>query len=100
MKNSRRNNENQTLSEVLKDFISVNNLEKGIDEVQVIESWKKIMGPAIANYTSKIKFVNNTLYVELSSSVLKSELSYGTSKIIKNLNEDLGREVIQKLVMR
>ena len=99
-KRNRRHNDHQPISDVLKNFVQQNNLEKGINEVQVIDAWKKIMGPAIENYTTNIMFKNETLYVQLSSSVLRQELSYGTSKIISNLNEELRTDLIQKLVLR
>ena len=99
-KNNRRHNSNQPISEVLKNFVQQNNLQKGINEVQVIDAWKNIMGPAIDKYTTKIQLRKNTLYVQLSSSVLRQELSYGTTTIIKNMNEELKQELIEKLVLR
>lgn len=99
-KNNRRHSDHQPIKDVLKNFVQQNNLEKGINEVQVIDVWKKMMGPAITNYTTNITFRKDTLYVQLSSSVLRQELSYGTSKIISNLNDELGATLIQKLVLR
>lgn len=101
MKNrNSRHKDNQPIGDVLKNFVQQNNLQKGINEVQVIDAWKKIMGPAIGNYTSEIKFLNDTLYIQLSSSVLRQELSYGVSKIIQNLNEELGATLIKNLIFR
>jgi hypothetical protein len=58
------------------------------------------MGPAIQKYTTAIKLQNDTLYVQLSSSVLREELSYGKEKIIRMLNEELGKDLVKKLVLR
>jgi hypothetical protein len=38
--------------------------------------------------------------VQLSSSVLREELSYGKEKIIKMLNEELGKDIVKKLILR
>lgn len=62
--------------------------------------WNSQMGPAIEKYTTAIKLERDTLYVQLSSSVLREELSYGKEKIIKMLNEELGKELVKKLVLR
>ena len=59
-----------------------------------------MMGNGVNNYTTAIQLERDTLYVQLSSSVLREELSYGNQKIIKMLNEALGKEVIKKLVLR
>ena len=97
---NKRNNENISISDALKEFVEKNKLQKGLDKVNVREVWNSQMGPAIEKYTTSIKLDRDTLYVQLSSSVLKEELSYGREKIIRMLNEELGRELIQKLVLR
>jgi len=58
------------------------------------------MGNGVNNYTTAIKLVRDVLYVQLSSSVLREELSYGKEKIIAMLNEALGKDLIKKLVLR
>jgi len=58
------------------------------------------MGPAIIKYTDGMKLQNGTLFVKLSSSVLRNELSYGVSKIKDNLNEELKQDLIKKIILR
>lgn len=96
----KRNNDNITISEALKNFVSENKLEKGLDKVNARDVWAQQMGPAIEKYTTSLKLDRDTLYVQLSSSVLREELSYGKEKIIKNLNEALGKDLIKKLILR
>jgi len=97
---NKRNNEHISISDALKEFVEKNKLQKGLDKVNVREVWNSQMGPAIEKYTTSIKLDRDTLYVQLSSSVLREELNYGREKIIRMLNEELGRELIQKLVLR
>lgn len=89
-----------SISEALKEFVEKNKLQKGLDKVNVTAVWNKMMGPAIVKYTTQIKLDRTTLYVQLSSSVLREELSYGKHKIITMLNEELGKELIKELVLR
>ena len=95
-----RNDEHQSISDVLKNFVDKNKLQKGLDRVNVKEVWQAQMGPAINKYTTSIQLNNDTLYIELSSSVLREELSYGKEKIIKMMNEELGKNLVKKLVLR
>ena len=97
---SKRNNEHISISDALKEFVEKNKMQTGLDKVNVRDVWNSQMGPAIEKYTTSIKLDRETLYVQLSSSVLREELSYGREKIIRMLNEELGRELIQKLVLR
>lgn len=89
-----------SLGEALKGFISENRLEKGIEQVRVKELWHQLMGQGVSTYTTAVSLKENTLYISLSSSVLRQELSLGKGKIITMLNSELGEERITKLVLR
>ncbi|MEW4924961.1 DUF721 domain-containing protein [Algibacter sp. 2305UL17-15] len=97
---AKRNNEHISISDALKEFVETNKLEKGLNKVNVAEAWAKLMGNGVNNYTTSIKLERDTLYIQLSSSVLREELTYGTQKIITMLNEELGKEIVKKLVLR
>ena len=97
---SKRQNDNMKMSDVLKAFVETNNLQKGLDKVDVQEAWKSLMGNGVNNYTTSVILQKDTLYVQLSSSVLREELSYGKEKIITMLNEALKKPIIKKLVLR
>ena len=97
---AKRFNEESPISDVLKQFISQNKLEAGMDVVNVREAWKNLMGNGVNNYTTEIQLKGSTLYVALSSAVLREELSYGKDKIIKMINEELRKDLVQTLVLR
>ncbi|HMC01806.1 MAG TPA: DUF721 domain-containing protein [Flavobacteriaceae bacterium] len=96
----KRNNEHISISDALKEFVETNKLEHGLDKVNVQNAWKKMMGNGVNNYTMAVNLQRETLYVELSSSVLREELSYGKEKIINMLNEELGKPLIKKIILR
>ena len=97
---AKRRNENLNMSQALNEFIKENRLQKGMDKVDAREAWRNLMGNGVNNYTTEIELRGDTLFVALSSSVLREELSLGKSKIVKMLNEDLGKELVRKLVLR
>lgn len=97
---AKRNNDILNLQDVLKEFVTENKLETGLDKVQVREAWIKLMGNGINNYTTNIQLKRDTLYIQLSSSTLREELSYGKEKIINLINEELGKNIVNKIVLR
>ncbi|MCK0115307.1 DUF721 domain-containing protein [Gelidibacter sp. F63206] len=97
---AKRTKDQLSISDLLKEFVETNRLQSGLDKVNVRDAWAQMMGNGVNNYTTAIHLERDTLYVQLSSSVLREELSYGNQKIIKMLNEALGKEVIKKLVLR
>ena len=97
---AKRAAEHSSLGDVLKEFIASGKLEKGLNRISAEEAWHQVLGDAISKYTTKVHLENDTLYVALSSSVLREELSYGKEKIIGLLNESLEKELIKKLILQ
>ncbi|MBC8645205.1 DUF721 domain-containing protein [Flavobacterium lindanitolerans] len=95
----RLNNEN-SVGDVLKHIIEANKLQPGIDRIAVKEAWISLMGNGVNSYTKDVVLRNNTLYVELTSAVLRQELSYGKEKIIKMINEEFRRDIVREIVFR
>lgn len=97
---AKRQSNQSTVGDVLKQIIQVNKLQPGMDQIDVKEAWQNLMGNGVNSYTKNVALRGSTLYVELTSSVLREELSHGKSKIIAMINEELQREVIKDVVLR
>ncbi len=97
---AKRMQNDSTISDILKEIILTNKLQPGIDQIEVKEAWKSLMGNGVNSYTQNVLLKNSILYVELTSSVLREELNYGKDKIIKMINEELRREVVKDVVLR
>lgn len=96
----KRLHEESSVHDVLGKMIQGYNLENGFDKLNAREAWIRLLGPGIANYTRQVELRKSTLFVALSSDVLREELSYGIDKIIKMLNEDLGKEIVTRIILR
>ena len=96
---AKRENESFSVKDLMQRFIKENNLSKGMQKIKVEETWIKMMGPGVATHTTSVRLQNSTLFIQLSSSVLREELSYGKEKIVKMMNEELGDEIISKLML-
>jgi hypothetical protein len=97
---AKRTSNESSISEVLQQFIQVNKLEAGMDKIDVEQAWKSLMGNGVNSYTQEVILKGSTLYVKLTSAVLREELSYGKQKIIAMLNEELRKEIVKDLVLR
>ena len=97
----KRNFESKSLKNVIGNIIdSSNKLNSGLNNIKVQNLWREVMGNNVNSYTNEIVLKKNTLYVNLSSSVLRQELSFGKQKIINLLNKELGKTIIKKIVLR
>jgi len=97
---AKRTSNESSIGDVLKEIIQVNKLQPGMDQVSVKEAWKSLMGNGVNSYTRNVVLKGSTLYVELTSAVLREELSYGKDKIIRMINEELRREIVKDVVLR
>ena len=62
--------------------------------------WPELMGPAIAKYTTEVRVYRRKLYVSISSAPLRQELSMGTEKIKDLINDTLGEEYLEGVIVR
>ncbi len=97
----KRNFESKSLKNVIGNIIdNSNKLNSGLNNIKVQNLWREVMGNNVNSYTNEIVLKKNTLYVNLSSSVLRQELSFGKQKIVNLLNKELGKTIIKKIVLR
>lgn len=97
---AKRENDHLSMKDALSAFIQENRLEKGMNRIDAQLAWDRLMGNGVSNYTNAVELKGETLYVSLSSSVLREELSLGKTKIVAMLNEELGKDIVKKIVLR
>ena len=96
---AKRENDSFSIEDLMQLFIKENKLTKGMQKIKIEETWHKMMGQGVTVHTTSVKLQNKTLVIQLNSSVLREELSYGKDKIIKMMNEEIGEEIIFKLML-
>lgn len=93
----RKSNES-SLGDVIKQMLKSYKLDVRLKEHQIGDSWNRVVGPMIANNTRDVYVRNGVLFVRLESSIIKNELSYAKEKIVANLNEEVGEEIVKRVV--
>ena len=92
----RRTNE-KSLGSILQDVIKDNNLGDGITQAKINEIWVELMSRPIISRTTKLRFINKTLTIYLTSSVIRNELDYQKDELKKQFNDRLGDAIIEKI---
>ena len=93
-----KRNNTEKLGDVIMQLLRQEGLETPLNQDRLIDSWKDVVGPAIFRHTTNIYIKNQTLYVQLSSSVIRQELQMGRELLIKNLNSRVGAQVITNII--
>lgn len=89
-----KRNNTEKLGDVIRKLLRQEGLETPLNEHRLIESWRDVVGQAIYKYTTNIYIKNQVLYVNISSSVVRQELQMCREILIKNLNAQVGSQVI------
>jgi predicted nucleic acid-binding Zn ribbon protein len=89
-----------SLGDAIQKFLQESRLKGDIQALQIEEIWEKIMGKTIAKYTHQIKIINRTLFITTNVAPLKQELQYQKEKIKQRVNEALGANDIQEVVIQ
>ncbi len=95
-----RKSNTQSISSVLKSYVRENNLERKLNELDLIKSWESVMGKTVSRYTGNLYIQNNTLFVETTSPIVRNELLMMKEEIRVRLNEVVGEELIKTIIFR
>ena len=95
----RKTNE-QSLGDVIRQWLKQSNMEEKITEVRINASWEKIMGSDIQKLTEKLVYRKKVLTVYLRSAPLREELSMAKTKIVQMINKEAGSNVVDEVIFR
>ena len=87
------------ISAVFAQFINDNGLAEGLLRIDVLHAWDSVIGERMTKYVLARNFYNGKLICTLSSSSAKSAISMNKSAYIKKINEELGREIVQEIIL-
>lgn len=89
-----------SLKEVIDKLLKTYKLDEKLAERKLIASWEGVMGVMIAKHTKDLYIKHKQLFVTLDSSALRNELSLAKTKIVKMLNDEVGTEVINDVILK
>ena len=90
-------NETHTVGELVTAFFKAAKGTDFIDSQKIINSWSLVVGNVIAEHTLDISYSKNTLFVRVDSDVLRNEMNYSRSSLMRALNSIVGRELIKNI---
>lgn len=94
----RRSNET-TLKEAMENLVDRYGLREKLDEQSVASLWDDLAGGMVARHTVAIRLRKGKLYIKVDSAPLREELTYMREALMKTINQRLGREVVQKILL-
>ncbi|MBN1159399.1 MAG: DUF721 domain-containing protein [Bacteroidales bacterium] len=90
----------QKIDLVIREFLREIQIDRKLKEVHLVSEWESLMGKTVASRTRSIYIRNKTLFLHVTSSVLKNELIMMRQNILERLNETAGEKLVERIVIR
>ena len=95
-----RVNNNRLIGDIIRKLMKNPKLAGKLDELDALQAWEEIIGKQICKYVADQKIYKGTLYVKLKSAVVRNELSYKKSELISQINNSLGKKLLNNIVLK
>lgn len=90
----------QNIREVVDQILDQLQIKQKLKEVEAIGVWKDMMGKTVARHLTNVTIHRRVMFVRLSSSIVRAELNMMRSAMVKAVNERVGANVIDDMVIK
>ena len=96
----KKERETKSMKDAIDSYLKANGLDTVYKEKIVLAKWEELVGKPIALRTDYVTIKEKTLYIEMSSSVMRDELFKRKSKIIEIINTEAGYEMVNAVFLK
>ena len=96
----KRTHKTNKMESMIDNFLNQGKISDGIFNVKINKAWKNSVGNKIYSYTKSIYFKRGNLFIEVDNPILKQEINYNKSNIIKLLNDEVKEDLVKKIILR
>ena len=84
----------QSLADIIARCLRADGLETPLKQRRVVDAWGRVVGKAVEKYTGEKFIRNQTLFVKITNPALRADLSMMRERLVKNLNAEVGAQII------
>lgn len=95
-----RKDNTMNMKEAIDQLLKTYRLEKKFDNAKVIEAFYAVAGDMIVKHTTSVKMKDVTLFVSVDNAALRNELLYSREQLMFIVNEKVGKDVVERVVIR
>jgi len=89
-----------SVADLLKTIFNDKRFDEGLLGAQIKRIWPEIVGVKVASVTGGMWVKEKVLFVEVKSSIIRSELKLISKELVKSINRKIGEDAITDMVVR
>lgn len=89
-----------TLGEALGKMLEKLKLDDDAKQHNITKAWEKLMPMTIKKHITQLYFHKGTLFIQVKSSPVRQELFMSRHQLKKRINEELGENFIQSIILK
>ena len=84
----------QSLADIIDVCLRHDGLETPLLQKRLLDAWGKVAGKTIERYTGEKFIRNQTLFIKILNPALRADLSMMRERLVKNLNVEVGAQIV------
>ena len=88
------------IQSILDEIQELSGINSFIKENKIESAWNEVVGPIVAQSSSVRSFEKGKLILNVSHPVWKTEILMKRKELINRLNENIGSQIVQELIVK
>ena len=88
------------IGDQLKELFSRPDIAAKIAEGELPETWRNVVGDAVANLTTQLQLNRRILYISVQSAIVRNELLYKRESLRQELNRRSRVPIIDSIIIK
>ena len=88
------------LGDLVRAMLREEGLETPLNEYRAQEAGGELMGPDIMRYTQRVQVRGGIMYLSITHAALRHELMMQRTALMHRINQHVGAQVLQQIVIR
>ncbi|MBQ9138315.1 MAG: DUF721 domain-containing protein [Alistipes sp.] len=94
-----RRTDPKPVGELLDQLFKSPDIARKIAEGGLPDTWRRVVGPVAAEHTRHVRYVKGTLYVHVTSAVIRTELMMRRDALARAINAESGVEGLVRQII-
>ena len=89
-----------SIKKILQKIVKEQKFKEKLDGIDILDQLDNILGNNLKKYIINRYFHKGIIHLQLSSSVLRNEISYQKKELIDIINRNIGQKLVKDIILK